>query len=447
MSAFLATLAVIAPIFLVIALMIFLNGLYVGAEFATVGARRTRISQMAANGDRMAQRLLPVLEDTHELDDYVAACQLGITISSLALGAYGQRVIAANLVDNFGLSAALAAGIVLAFLTLLQVILGELFPKSLAVQFPERMALAVIMPIRWSQFILRPLIWSFNGSGKLLLRLMGREDKSGHSQLYSSDEIEILVTESHEGGLLQDDERTMLRNAFRLKDLTARQVMVHRTRLITQSIDVGAKSLIDAALEAGFTRIPVYQESVDNIIGFVHLKDVFRIHTEGREDLREVLREVIYVPEALPVVELWEKLNLSRQYVAIVFDEYGGTEGMVTQEDLIEEIFGELQDEFDDENALVKVDKEGRIHLRADLLVADVNEYMKLGLPEDGADSIGGLVFSELGRRPKPGDEVLLGGVSFRVEAMDDLAIAELSVPKTTDIEIPTIGEWEVEHD
>ena len=425
--------------------MIFLNGLYVAAEFATVGSRRTRITQMAANGDKNAQLLLPVLENAKQLDDYVAACQLGITISSLALGAFGQRYISPSLEGWLG--AALASAAVLALFTLLQVIFGELFPKSLAVQFPEKMALAVIRPIRWSQFIFRPLIWFFNGSGNLLLRLMGREDKSGHSHLYSTDEIEMLVSESHEGGLLEADERNMLRNAFRLKELTARQVMVHRTKLIAMSVNIGCEKLLDAALEAGYTRIPLYEDSVDNIIGFVHVKDVFRLHTLERNDLREVMRDVVYVPEALPAEEVWEKLNDTNQYMAIVFDEYGGTEGMVTQEDLIEEIFGELQDEFDNETALVKIDKDGRVHLRADLLVSDVNEYMQVNLSEDGADSIGGLALSKLGRRPKVGDEVELGGMMFRVEAVDDVTVAELSVAKSDNMVIPTLSEWEVERD
>lgn len=426
--------------------MIFLNGLYVGAEFATVGSRRTRVSQMAANGNRSAQRLLTVLEDTKQLDDYVAACQLGITISSLALGAFGQRVLAASLVEyNWITTILIASTVVLTLFTLMQVIFGELFPKSLAVQYPERMALAVIVPIQISRVLFRPLIFFFNGSGRLLLRLMGKGDKSGHHHLYSSDEIEILVGESHEGGLLQDDERTMLRNAFRLKDLTARQVMVHRTKLITASVDIGADKLLDVALDAGFTRIPVYGDSVDSIIGFVHIKDAFRISMEGKSDLREIVRDVIHVPESMPVSDLWDKLNDTRQYMAIVFDEYGGTEGMVTQEDLIEEIFGELQDEFDDEKALVRFNKVAdRIHLRGDLLVTDINEYLNLNCPVDGADTIGGLVFNELRKRPEVGDEATISGVTFRVERSDDLAIDELSIENLPAFDINKLSEWEV---
>ena len=432
--------------------LIFLNGLYVAGEFATVGARKTRIRQKAAESSvegRFARMLLPTMENTVELDDYVAACQVGITISSLVAGALGQRFVAEVLVEIGWIpTLVLASTIVVVTLTILQVIFGELFPKSLAVQFPETMAIWTIVPIRMSQFLFRVFIWMFNGSAKAMMRMVGLNVKGGHGHLYSSEEIEILVTESHEGGLLEDDERTMLRNAFRLRDLTARQVMVHRTRMISESLDSNAEQILDTALKAGFTRIPVYEGDIDNIVGFVHVKDVFKRHVKNSNGLREAVREVMYVPEALPALEVWEKLNKARQYVAIVFDEYGGTAGMITLEDLIEEIFGELQDEFDNENALIKVnEKSERVHLRGDLLVSDVNEYLNLNLPEDGADSIGGLVFQTLGRRPAIGDEVDIAGSSIRIEAMDDVRVGEVSLANMTSAHIPQISEWEVEHD
>lgn len=440
-------LTTIAVIIAVVAILIFANGLYVGAEFATVGARRTRIRQMAGDGDRMAQRLLPVLEDHHQLDDYVAACQLGITISSLVLAAFGERYVASAIAESGFAGEATSSIIILALFTLFQVVFGELFPKSIAVLYPERLALIVIIPIQWSRKLFRPLIWLFNGSGQVILRLLGYDKKDGHGTLYSAEEIEMLVSESHEGGLLQDEERKMLRNAFRLEDLTARQIMVHRTKIVAVSIETPVKEVINVALEAGHTRIPVYQESVDNIVGFVHIKDVFRLSVNGDSDLQKARRDVVYVPEALPAIGVWEKLNAQRKYMAVVFDEYGGTEGIITQEDLIEEIFGELQDEFDNEEALIRVDKQGRVHLRADLLVSDVNEYLQLSLPTDGADTIGGLVFSELGRRPEVGAIVNLNEIAVKVEVMDDLRIAEVSIPASASFVIPQISEWEVKRD
>ncbi len=438
------TLSLFLTIFAVAAIMIFFNGLYVAAEFATVGARRTRVRQLAAEGNSNAQALLPVMEDTHALDEYVATCQLGITISSLALGAFAQQYVSGQL--TFA-SAAIVSTVVLLIFTLLQVVLGELFPKSLAVQFPETVALWVIRPIIWSQNVFRPLIWLFNGSGRILLGLLGKEKVEGHGHLYSSQEIEMLVTESHEGGLLEDDERTMLRNAFRLKDLTARQVMVHRTRLTAEDVTSGANKLLDTSLESGHSRIPLYEGDIDKIIGFVHVKDVFRLHVAGVNDLRESLREVVYIPEALSIVDVWEKLNTQRKYMAVVFDEYGGTAGIITQEDLIEEIFGELQDEFDQETALVKVGKDGRVYLRGDLLVSDVNEYLQLTLPNESADTIGGLVLTQLRGIIETEQTVEIEGVMFTVEEVDDLRVGVVSLEGSADMTIPSIGEWEVERD
>jgi CBS domain containing-hemolysin-like protein len=235
----------------------------------------------------------------------------------------------------------------------------------------------------------------------------------------------------------------LLRNAFRFRDLTARQVMVHRTRIVAAPVNSSVVELMELALEAGHTRIPLYQDSIDTIIGFVHVKDLFALYIDGNENLLEIMREVLHVPETLPVVEVWETLANRRQYTAVVFDEYGGTAGLITFEDLIEEIFGELQDEFDDEDALIALDSEGRIYLRGDLLVSDVNEYLELKLP-DTSDTLSGLVLSELGRLPEEGDEISFGETAVRVEKMADRAVAEVSL-QTVPAEVSAqVGEWEV---
>jgi CBS domain containing-hemolysin-like protein len=457
----------------VVALMIFLHALFVAAEFATVSSRRTRISQLAGQGNHMAQMLLPIMENSESLDNYVAACQVGITISSLVLGAYGQNVIAALLVApltavmdwvhpllvSLNLAAAdvvtttavtntaaesIAAIFVLILITILEVILGELFPKSVAIQYPEQVAMAVAVPMRWSRVVLRPFITLFNGSGRLILRWLGYKAGSKHGQARSPEEIELLVTESHESGLLEDSERQMLRNAFRLRDLTARQVMIHRTRLMAASIENSIPDIMEMVIEAGYSRIPIYRDSIDDILGFVHIKDLFRLHVQNRTDLESIIREVVYVPEMLPAADVWEKLDASRKYLAIVFDEYGGTAGLITFEDLIEEIFGELQDEFDDEMALVARDKDGRVYLRGDLLISDVNEYLNLNLPDETADTLSGLIFNELGRPPTDLEEVAIGDVTIRVEAMADLGISEVSLQLPTSTSSMTFSEWEV---
>ena len=450
----------------VLFVLIFLNGLFVAAEFSTVSSRRTRVSQMVGTGNRFARLLLPIVEDSRALDRYVAACQLGITASSLVLGAFGTNFIAQRLVDPLtrliswvgsqieflnvsseSVAGALAVSIsatgVLIILTFFQVILGELFPKSVAIQYPERVAYATVLPVRWSSIIFRPLIWFFNGSGNLILKLLKVDVQGNQGRVHSPEEIELLVTESHEGGLLDDEERQMLRNAFRLRDLTARQVMVHRTKIIAAPVESSVVELLNLALDVGHTRIPLYQGNIDKIIGFVHIKDLFRLLVEENENLATILRDVVHVPETLPVVDVWEIFNTKNQYMAIVFDEFGGTAGLISFEDLIEEIFGELQDEFDNEMALISQDDQGRIHLRGDLLVADVNEYLSLELPEV-ADTLGGLVLSQIGRPPEVGDEVTFGNTEIRVEAMEDLGVTEVSIQKGIAGLATYVGEWEV---
>lgn len=444
----------------VIAFMIFFTGLYVAAEFATVASRRTRVHRLASEGNPLAQSLFAIMEDGKQLDDYVAACQLGITIASLVLGAYGENVISADLlgpittflqwtglnIDAAATAETIAFLIVIVGLTTLQVVLGELLPKSVSLQYPELVAMAIIYPMRFSMFVLRPLIWLFNGSNRLILRALGQEaHKDVHAHIHSPEEIEILVTESAEGGLLDAEERQMLRNAFRLRELVAREVMVHRTRLAAASSESRPIDLIELVLEEGYSRIPLYQGNIDNIKGFVHIKDVFRLYVEEKENLAEIMRTVIHVPESLPVADVWETLRNTGQYVAIVFDEYGGTAGMITLEDLIEEIFGELQDEFDDETAVMSLDKEGRVYLRGDLLITDVNEYLDLQLPDEDADTLSGLLFSALGRTPKVGDAAQFGETVIRVEAMADLGVEEVSLQKPASGDLPLIDEWGVE--
>jgi putative hemolysin len=420
----------------VVTVLVAINAFYVAAEFATVAARRSRLRQLAAEGNGPARRLLPTLEDSRKLDDYIAACQLGITASSLVLGAYGQGQVAVALapylaaLGNLAQPAAqsIAATGVLLTLTTLQVVFGELFPKSVAIQFREQVALAVVVPMQWSVALFRPFIWLFNGSANLLLRLFGFQTAGGHTHVHSPEEIELLAEESQRGGLVEPEERRLLHNAFRFQDLAVRQVMQPRTRMPAAPADSSTASLIERALAAGADRIALYRGTVDNIVGFVHLKDLFRLRLERVEQVREIIRGVTYVPESLPIPALWREFSNRRVHLAIVLDEYGGTAGMVTLEDLVDEVFGEVPDEFDAGIAMVRAGRDGGLRLRGDVLVADVNEFFDLRLPEGEADTLGGLIMAALGRIPAAGDEVVVGEppATLRVEAMQGLAVAEV---------------------
>lgn len=469
-------------ILFIISFFIFLNALYVTAEFATAVARRPRISHMADQGSLMAKLLLPILEDAHKRHTYIAAGQVGMTVSLFVVGAFGQQLVAswlsaplrplltavvaffrvdqANLSPNFLQTASQTIALVLVLLTIatFHVIIGELLPKSIAIHQPEKWATAwyILLPMLLSRQLFAPFVWLFSRTAQLIVRLSGRDYKKVGGFAHSPDEIELLVTESYESGLLDDEERRMLRNAFRLRDLTARQVMVHRTKILAAPVQTPIVELMQMAIGAGYSRIPIYKEQVDDVIGFVHVKDLFRLHVEGMATavdpetaVRSILRDVVYVPETLAIADVWQRLDARRKYLAIVFDEYGGTSGLITFEDLIEEIFGELQDEFDNELAPYARDKQGRVYLRGDLLVVDVNEYWELALPEEIADTLSGLMFSELRCKPQIGDEVSFDQVTLRVETLEDQAVSELSLllPQTS-TEEPVFVEWEeVEHE
>jgi CBS domain containing-hemolysin-like protein len=426
-------------IFVIIAVTVLLTAftaLYVAAEFASVSARRTRVAQLAEGGNGLARQLLPIMGDAHALDTYIAACQLGITASSLVLGYYGQSVIAtalAPLLSDLGglqtlAAESIAATVVLIALTVVQVVFGELVPKSVAIRYPERLALLTVVPMRWSMLLFRPFIAIFNGTGNLILRLLGVPPATHQMHVHSPEEIALLVGESAKGGLLDSDERLLLRNAFRVGDLTAEQVMIPRVRLVMAPITMPLQGLLDLASSTEYSRIPVYGESIDDIKGIVHIKDLYRLHVAGRDDVSSVVRVVPLVPDSKPAVDVWNQLRAERSYVAIVFDEFGGTAGMITVEDLIEEIFGELQDESDDEPSLVSTDPDGRVRLDGEVLVVDVNERFGLRLPSEHVNTMGGLAMEVFGRVPQVGDQADVAGATLRVEAVSGRTVRAVSL-------------------
>lgn len=424
-------------ILLIVAVLIGLNALYVAGEFAAVSARKTRITQMAEQGSRMARLILPILEDHHRLDNYIAASQVGITISSLLLGIYGQQQIAPLLTPLFArpfggeaAAAGISAALVLIVLTTLQVVFGELLPKSIALQYPEKIALGTAVPMKWSaDIILKPLIVLLNGSGRLIMRLLGLQQAGGHAHIHSPEEIVFLVSESHKGGLLDADKRRMLRSAFHVSEMTAAEVATPRTRLVTAQIEEPVETVLQRAAGSAFTRLPVYDEDIDDIVGFVHLRDLFTLHENNPgSNLRAILRPVPFLPETVHLTEVRRTLVESGSYLVILFDEYGGTSGLITWEDLVEEVFGELQDEFDLERQLMRPAGEGRVVVRGDMRVEQLSDLLDLDLPRDVSYTIGGLLLDRLGRVPEVGDRVVLDGVELAVDAVMGRTITSVQV-------------------
>jgi putative hemolysin len=422
----------------IVVVLITLNGIFVAAEIGTIGARRARISQAANDGDRMAQMLLPVLEDPHLLDNYIAACQLGITLSSLILGFYGQAAITPLVEPWLGglgfISQAAAISIaatgVLITLTVIQVALSELAPKSVGIQYPEQTALFMILPVRWAMTLMRPLIWFFNGSGRLFLRLLGMPSVSEGVHVHAPEEILMLVQESSRGGLLEFSERRLLENTLQLRQRPVRRVMVPRTQLLAAPVDATCDELFSILADSTYSRMPLYKGSIDNIVGIVHLKDLLclRINGHGGENVEKVMRVPPYVPDSVPVEDVFGLLQKGHFHMAVVIDEYGGTAGVVAFEDLIEEIFGEIQDEFDREDNEVRIAADERIFLDGDTSLDRLEQFLGREFPSDDVDTIGGMIVAELGAIPAPGDEVELNQIVFRVEEVNGYAVSQVSL-------------------
>lgn len=338
----------------IIVLLILLTGLYVAAEFAAVSARRSRLRRLAEDGNGLAARILPVLEDPAKLDRYIAASQIGITLSSLILGAYGQATIAprvAPLLERMaGMDPAAAESTaaisVLTFLTTLAVIIGELVPKSLALQDPTRVAIATVIPMQWSLWLFSWSIAFLNGSGMLLMRLMG-VPATGHRHVHSPEEIELLIAESRDGGLLEPEEQVRLHRALRLGLRTARQLMVPRERLAVVDAATPSDDILRAVAASPFSRLPVFERTPENIVGVLHTKDVVMAFVGGsRTTIASLLRPLIRVPGDMPADRLLAYLRERRSHQAFVVTLQGGVEGLVTLEDVVGELLGGVADEF-----------------------------------------------------------------------------------------------------
>ena len=427
-------------LFIVIAFVVVLiafNALYVAAEFSTVSASRPRLAQLAEDGNNTAQTLLTIIEDPHKLDAYVATCQVGITISSLVLGFYGQAQIAPLIaplfvsLGNFSEVAALSTSItiILIFFSALQILFGELIPKNIGIQYPERMAILTEKPLLWSSQVFRPLIWLFNGSGQLIMRLFGLNKISEHAHLHRPEEILMLVEESGAGGLLDREEERLLKNILDINEVMVRQVMIPRTRMIAAPDNLPFDAIFKLIAESPFSRIPIYKDSIDNITGFVHLRDLLcHVRSDSKPKISDLMNPVPFFTETMAVKSAFSLLQRRRFHIAIVLDEFGGTSGLITLEDLIEEIFGDLQDEFDELPPSIRLVGRNRLWVRGDTLIGELNDHLDLQLPNDEVDTVGGLVLNAMGHVPYVTEEILVDGANFRVEKMSGRGVSEISM-------------------
>ncbi|MCB2179889.1 hemolysin family protein [bacterium] len=424
----------------VLLILIGINALYVLAEFSTVSSRKARLSQLAEEGNPFASHILEIVDHPHKLDAYVATSQVGITISSLVLGYFGQARLSAYLspvLQNFGeftdaAALSISASIVLVTLTMVQVLFGELIPKNLGIQDPEKFALFTYQPLKWSGWIMKPIIDLLNGSGILLMRLLRIEPSVEHGHIHSPEEISILIEESGKGGAISHEEYRLLTNTLRMRDAMVKHVMIPRAQMLAASNHLTITKITTLVSKSPYTRIPVYESTIDNIIGIVHLRDLFcwkNKHGESTstwEGLDQVLRPVLYVPETMQVKEVFQLLQKKHYQVAIILDEFGGTSGMVTLEDLIEEIFGDLRDEFDQDRPAVQIVSDTELLILGSTPITELNNLLHLHFPAEDVDTIGGLLSVTLGRIPTLEDQIMVNGYKFTIQKMHGRAVSSV---------------------
>jgi CBS domain containing-hemolysin-like protein len=424
-------------------LLILINAFFVAAEFSLVTARRTRIEQMAARGNRLAGVLLRAMDNPNV---FISAAQIGITMASLGIGWLGEPAVATLFEGLFAYLPAPWRGIashttavVLAFalITLLEVILGEQVPKMIAIQRAEGTALLTAQLTQFVSVLFRPLIFVIYWTTELILRPYGLQYHAESHLVYTVEELEMLVAASEEKGEIEASEREMIERLLTFADIAAHMVMVPRTEMIAVPVTITLPRLMETIAREGRSRYPVYSGSLDDIIGVVHSKDLFKFLVRTPQapfNIRNITREVLNVPESLPIDQLLMGMKSRRIHVAIVIDEYGGTAGMVTMEDLMERIVGEVQDEFEQPEIYIEQLPNGDALINGLVLIEEVNERFGLHLPTEEFDTIGGYVFGRLGRKPEIGDSVQADSYTFRVDALDGLRISRLYLERTSEV-------------
>jgi len=412
--------------------LVIINGFFVAAEFALVAVRRSKLDEMIARGDRGARVVQSSLQ---HLDRYIAATQLGITIASLALGWVGEPVLA-HLFDRLfrllGLNPSptavhiAAAPVAFFILTFFHIVLGELAPKSIALSSPERTARAVVAPLLVFSRFMSPFIWLFNGTANALLKVFGvnpASDQEGHSP----DEIRFLVMQAHARGTLDESDRAMLAGVLDFHDKKARDVMRPRTDVVALDIQSTEQEVWEILRRERYSRYPVYRESLDDVIGVFLAKDLWLHSGDAPFNLADFVREPMYVPDSRPAERVLDDLRRTRAHMAVVLDEYGGTAGIVTMEDLVEEVVGDIADEYDFASR-ESIVTDGVLELAGSLSLIDVRSDYRIQIPEGDWTTLGGYAFAKLGRLPRMGDRIPIPGGEMEVVAMDGRRIAALRI-------------------
>src|SRR5215216_3649926 len=403
-----------------------MNAFFVAAEYGLVTARRTRIVELHHQGNRRARDVMRITSDPPR---FIAAMQLGVTLTSLGIGALGEQALASVFDDV--IATVLAVLLAYLILTFLHVVIGELVPKGIALGHSEGTALFVSAPVRGFFILLRPLIWFLQRSTEVVLKWLGLSPPGAEDDVHSEAELRMLVSQSTQHGEIEQQEQEMLYKVFDFADKEASDVMVPRPEVVALSVDLPPEECLEAVMDSPYTRYPVYRESLDDVVGILHVRDLFgALRDRGMHEVtvEDLVRPAHIVPETKDLAALLTEFRRANQHMAIVVGEYGEMEGIVTLEDLLEEIVGEIEDEFDLPDESVEQIDDDTIRIDGTFPIDDFNEQFQVELPDEDFHTVAGFVFGQLGRVPQPGDEVAHDGVEFHVEGVEGSRIDRLTV-------------------
>ncbi len=430
---------------MVILLLVAANGFFVAAEFSLVTMRATRIEQLVEEGNRIAKIIQRAQKDPNR---FLSASQIGITLASLALGWVAEPTVAKIFMEGFealwpylnhgeastavvSVAHSIATAVTFLLITYLHIVLGEFIPKAFALQRTEATVLLTALPLELVSTLFTPFIVMLNRSGQWILNHLGIEAAPQHHLVYTEDELKRIVSASHEVGLLESQEQQMLHKVFAFSDKVAREIMVPRPDIKGLPVDSSFEDVVKFVREEGHTRFPIYQDNVDHVVGVFHAKDLFHFvghQQDGAFQLRKWMRDVPFVPESKAVDELLTELKKGRSQIAIVMDEFGGTSGLVTLEDVLEEIVGEIEDEFDEPVPDVELVKAGHYRIDGSFRIADFNDRFGTNFATEDYDTLAGLVFGALGREPLLHDHVTIDNTRFEVQQMEGHRIKRLGL-------------------
>jgi CBS domain containing-hemolysin-like protein len=416
-------------------LLVLLNGFFTAAEFALVRVRGSQIELKVKTGSRVAKITRSIMSN---LDGYLAATQLGITIASLGLGVIGESVftnIMLSFFSSIGVvitsSFVITLSRVIAFLviTILSIVFGELAPKNIAIQRSVRTALAVSTPLRLFFVVFRPIIWMLNRFAGVILKLLGIQEFAGEAH-HSSEELQLLLEQGKETGALDSTEHELIQNVFEFNERVVKNIMVPRTKIYGIDINADKEELLDMIINEGYSRMPVYDDTIDRIVGIVHAKDVLPLLVRHQDIvLKDIVRKPYFIPETKKINDLMAELQQKRIQIAIVLDEFGGTAGMVTLEDIVEELVGEIQDEYDEERPIVEAVSSSEFIVNALASIYDVNSHLPHDLPEDGDfDTVSGWLGDVFGKIPDVGDHTESNGYNITILKKSDQNIESVKL-------------------